>query len=286
MHSMRQTISFTIFINKTNVFILFILILFPCTVSPYGSVVVTPSTQTVSRNEDASFNCTAQGGPNNTIVWINGDFYSSSFSLVAPLDVQYIINSLPIVEYGSNLSLISVNGSDGGTYTCVVLNEAGVDNVTVTLQVRPEIITNPESVFTTNGQSVTFQCLADSFPSPQYYWERFNESSNDFYMIPNEKERYLTIDSVTYEDNGRYRCVATAVMDTVRSNEAVLTSECFKFFCFPFLCLFILLLMSCFEIPHNFLFLLFLHVSLFLSTNFLLLSDTFFLFLLYSISCW
>ncbi|XP_019862900.1 PREDICTED: peroxidasin-like, partial [Amphimedon queenslandica] len=193
------------------------------TVSPQGSVSANPSTQAVSRNENASFNCNAQGGPNNTIVWIRGNFNSSSFSLDAPLNVSYIINSLPVLDYDSSLSLTFVNGSDGGTYTCLALNEAGVGSFSVILQVMLEIITDPVSTFTENGQSVTFQCLADSFPSPQYYWERFNISSNEFYMIPNENKSYLMIDSVVYEDNGRYRCIATAVMDTVRSNEAVLT---------------------------------------------------------------
>uniref|UniRef100_A0A1X7TSP2 Ig-like domain-containing protein n=1 Tax=Amphimedon queenslandica TaxID=400682 RepID=A0A1X7TSP2_AMPQE len=193
------------------------------TISPRGSVVVLPSTQAVSRNGNASFICLAQGGPNNNIVWIRGNFDSSSFSLDAPVNVSYIINSLPIVDYDSSLSLTFVNGSDGGTYTCLVLNEAGVGSSSAILQVRPEIITDPVSTFTENGQSITFWCLADSFPSPQYYWERSNGSSNEFYIIPNENEQYLTIDSVVYEDNGRYRCNATAVMDTVRSNEAVLT---------------------------------------------------------------
>ena len=268
-----------------NIYTQLLFISFPCIVSPQGSVSVNPSTQTVSRNEDASFNCSAQGGPDNTIVWINGDFYSLSFSLVAPLDIQYIINSLPIVEYGSSLSFTSVNGSDGGTYTCVALNEAGVDSAPVTLEVRPEIITDPESVFTTNGQSVTFQCLADSFPSPQYNWERFNESSNDFYMMPNEKERYLTIDSVAYEDNGRYRCVAT-VMNTVRSNEAVLTSECFKFFCFPFFCVY-LFYCSCLVLKFLIIFYFcFSYMSRFFSQPIVFFSLTPFFFLLYSISCW
>ena len=221
---------------------------FPFTVSPQGSALVIPPSQTVSRNEDASFNCVAQGGPDNTIVWIRGGFDSSSFSLDPPLNISYIINSLPVVEYGSSLSLTSVNGSVGGIYTCLVLNEAGIGSAVTQLQVRPEIIMNPVSTFTENGQSVTFQCLADSFPSPQYNWERSNGSSNEFYTIPNENEHYLTIDSVVYEDNGRYRCNATTVTDTVRSNEAVLTSECFNSLFSFLLCLFILLLMSCFEI--------------------------------------
>ena len=197
--------------------------LFFFTVSPAGSVEAFPSTLVVSRNEDASFNCTAQGGPDNAIVWIRGE-YDSSLSVRSPLDV---LDSLNRLETGPNISLTSVNGSDGGRYTCVVVNEAGIESATVELLVRPEILTSPDNIYTQDGDDVSFECLADSFPSPQYHWERFNETLNQFYPISNESERYLMIEGVEYEDNGRYRCVATASMisGSVTSDEAVLTGK-------------------------------------------------------------
>ena len=160
-------------------------------------------------------------------MWIRGEFDSSSISLEAPLNVSYIINSFPVVEYGSSLSLTSVNGTDGGRYTCLALNEAGIDNATVELLVRPEILTNPDNIYAQVGENVSFECLADSFPRPQYHWERFNETLNEFYTISYESDRTLMIDEVEYEDNGRYRCVATASMisRSATSDEAVLTGK-------------------------------------------------------------
>ncbi|XP_019855188.1 PREDICTED: receptor-type tyrosine-protein phosphatase F-like isoform X3 [Amphimedon queenslandica] len=198
------------------------------TVSPRGGVVViTPSNPLiVSRNENASFNCTAQGGPNNTIVWIKGENNSSLSFRPPPINVLRTLELFTVIESGPILTFTSVNGSNGGIYTCVVLNEAGIESDAVELRVRPEILTNPSNIYTQDGEGdVSFECLADSFPSPQYRWERFNETLNEFYPISNESERFLMFNEVEYEDNGRYRCVATAptINGSAISDEAVLT---------------------------------------------------------------
>ena len=196
------------------------------TVSPEGSIEVSPPNQTVSINDDTSFSCTARGGPNNTIVWISGTLEENFLSEV-PLDVRDILNRLPILSSEQTLSLESVNGSDGGQYTCVALNEAGIDNATVNVLVRPQILTNPEDGYVDAGDNFTFSCLANSFPPPDYHWEKYNESNNDFYSVPDANGRYFVIEDLEYEDNGRYRCVATVSMITeiATSDEAILTGK-------------------------------------------------------------
>ena len=196
------------------------------TVSPEGSIEVSPPSQTVSINDDTSFSCTARGGPNNTIVWIRGTLEENFLSEV-PLDVRDILNRLPIRSSERMLSLESVNGSDGGQYTCVALNEAGIDNATVDVLVRPQILTNPVNGYVDAGDNFTFSCLADSYPPPDYRWEKYNESNNDFYSVPDANGRYFVIEDLEYEDSGRYRCVATASMITeiATSNEAILTGK-------------------------------------------------------------
>lgn len=196
------------------------------TVSPEGSIEVSPPNQTVSINDDTSFSCTARGGPNNTIVWIKGTL-EENFLSEAPLDVRDILNRLPILSSEQMLSLESVNGSDGGQYTCVALNEAGIDNATVNVLVRPQILRNPENGYVDAGDNFTFSCLADSYPSPTYRWEKYNESNNDFYPIPDANGQYYVIEDLEYEDNGRYRCVATAsmIIEIATSNEAILTGK-------------------------------------------------------------
>lgn len=196
------------------------------TVSPEGSIEVSSTSQTVSINDDTSFNCTARGGPNNTIVWIRGTLEENFLSEV-PLDVRDILNKLSILSSEQMLSLESVNGSDGGQYTCVALNEAGIDNATVDVLVRPQILTNPVNGYVDAGDNFTFSCLADSHPSPEYRWEKYNESNNDFYSVPDANGRYFVIEDLEYEDSGRYRCVVMASMITeiATSDEAILTGK-------------------------------------------------------------
>ena len=79
--------------------LLFSLTIFP-TVSPKGSIEVSPSNQMGSISDSTSFNCTAHGGPNNTIVWTRGTLERYNFSSEFPLDVSDILNKLPIISNG------------------------------------------------------------------------------------------------------------------------------------------------------------------------------------------
>uniref|UniRef100_A0A1X7UG07 serine--tRNA ligase n=1 Tax=Amphimedon queenslandica TaxID=400682 RepID=A0A1X7UG07_AMPQE len=167
----------------------------------------------------------------NSIEYDDFGFYAciamqSNDSLMAEMGIFSLsdTSTVTVIETGPSITLTSVNGSDGGRYTCVALNEAGIDSATAELRVWPEILTNPNNIYTQDGEGdVSFECLADSFPSPQYCWEIFNETLNEFYAISNESERFLMFDVVEYEDNGKYRCVATAAMMSAISDEAVLT---------------------------------------------------------------
>ena len=57
---------------------------------------------------------------------------------------------------------------------CSVENEVGVTEVATSLNVRfpPRLLTNPSSVLAHRGDNVTFHCLAESNPRPQYVWTR------------------------------------------------------------------------------------------------------------------
>jgi len=57
---------------------------------------------------------------------------------------------------------------------CSVENEVGVTEVATSLNVKfpPRLLTNPSSVLAHRGDNVTFHCLAESNPRPQYVWTR------------------------------------------------------------------------------------------------------------------
>lgn len=181
--------------------------------------------------DEASFNCSASGGPSNLFRWIrtsavnlqqlteSGDPFSSDMFL-------HGLNEY-VIQNGSMLTITSVNATEhGGQYSCVVVNEAGYDDDTITLNVRPNILENPESQRVVPGVNITLSCRAESFPPPEYRWERLN-NTDMFETVPDSNASTLELNTVEHDDNGIYRCVATApgVDGEAFSSNATITGE-------------------------------------------------------------
>ena len=196
--------------------------------------------ETANISDTVSFTCSAEGGPNNTYLWVKGqdsylgfstlnDYIDSLISL--EVGVDNVTNSLElyfvVVTRDSNITITMINGSDGGEYICVAINEAGFDNATVTLYVLPEILQDPENVYVQDGDTVTLTCIADSFPFPYYQWEIMNVLSGEFEPIDEETDTTLVFDYIDYDDYGTYRCEVTTsiINETITSEEAVITGK-------------------------------------------------------------
>ena len=82
-------------------------------VSPEGSVAVEAVNMTVlfDPNEEATLNCKASGGPNNTFLW----FFDGE-----------------AIE-GATTDVLNLNQVEGGYYTCQVSNVAGSENAKIVL---------------------------------------------------------------------------------------------------------------------------------------------------------
>ena len=142
-----------------------------------------------------------------------------------------VINNLQVnfvvVALDRYITITIINGSDGGDYICVAINEAGFDNAAVTLYVSLEIIEDPENAYVQDGDAVTLTCIADSFPAPEYQWEMMNRTSGEFEPIDGETNTTLVFDYIDYEDYGTYRCnVTTSIInEDITSEEAVITGK-------------------------------------------------------------
>ena len=190
---------------------------------------------TVDKGSDVTFACSALGGPKNTFVWVRSDeldeiFESCILPLLSttPVDVSDIISELSdiSVENGTILFIESINGTlNGGSYECVVTNEAGLGRNSATLYVRPVITQQPMDIETEADNIVTLTCIVDSFPAPEYQWEMMNRITGEFEPIDEETNTTLVFDSIDYEQYGRYRCVViTPVIEaSVTSNSALIT---------------------------------------------------------------
>ena len=83
-------------------------------VSPKGSVIISlfGNVLTTSVNSTVTFRCSAQGGPNNMFQWSKQGI---------------------VVYNGSQLELTMITGSDAGVYQCIVTNDAGSGDSSVSL---------------------------------------------------------------------------------------------------------------------------------------------------------
>ena len=189
----------------------------------------TPIKQTLSVGETANFTCAAQGGPNNTFNWIKGSSISSLLSFTSqPLNVSDFIDSLGAVESDDYSLAVSITGgaAGGGEYTCVVVNEAGYDTDNVTLYISPVITTNPAPQYAHPGDTVTISCEADSYPPPNYQWQRMNEVTGFGNIVGATMSSY-TISDIDYDDFGMYRCAVTTpiINETIYSQPALITGK-------------------------------------------------------------
>ena len=111
---------------------------------------------------------------------------------------------------------------DGGEYKCVVSNAAGSGSDTANLYVQPTITSQPMSINTMDGNYVNLSCVADGFPMPTYRWEK--EQNGRFTEVSGVINQTLTFDPIVFDDNGRYRCIATVVFPMGSISTATVTS--------------------------------------------------------------
>ena len=174
--------------------------------SPEGSVAVSPEMEIDGVGETVTFTCSAQGGPDNTYQWQKGG--------------EDLMN-----ETDTTLTVSDIAAMNGGNYTCVVSNAAGNDSATAVLYVEPIIVTQPTDILTRNGTVESFTCAAESFPAPEYTWEKYNEETNSFDMVSNGS--VLEFTPAVFGDEGSYRCVANlpGTSRNATSDQAVLTGK-------------------------------------------------------------
>ena len=109
----------------------------------------------------------------------------------------------------SVLTLTDVNAPDnGGEYTCVAINDAGVGLSISTLYFEPQFIEEPvDTEANSILDSVSLRCRAEAFPFPNYQWQK--RVSGVFEEIVGETNEVLVEDDAEHSDAGVYRCVVT-----------------------------------------------------------------------------
>ncbi|XP_026178915.1 hemicentin-1 [Mastacembelus armatus] len=148
-----------------------------------------------------SIECVATGSPPPRLSWLRNGL---------PLPVS---SHIRLLSAGQVFRIMRAQVSDGGTYTCVASNRAGVDNRHYNLQVHvPPVLDgagSSEDVTVVRGNFASLLCVADGTPTPTLSWLRQGVT-----VIPNHHLRILAqnttvqITEAQVNDTGRYSCVA------------------------------------------------------------------------------
>ncbi|CAF0824612.1 unnamed protein product, partial [Didymodactylos carnosus] len=155
----------------------------------------------ITVNKTLTINCFATGKPEPEIMWLKDGQHLNRSS------VQYHIR-----RYGRQLDVSISKASDGGVYTCLAKNEAGVDerNFKVGIMIPPTI----ESVITQTqvvvGNHVLLDCRANGVPEPDVKWFYRKKSVVDnSHFLLTANNRHLQILQTKLNHTGVYTCQAT-----------------------------------------------------------------------------
>jgi hypothetical protein len=110
---------------------------------------------------------------------------------------------------------------DGGLYTCEVSNLAGNHTASTFVYVNPYIVNEPVGSEFVIGASAVLSFGVESFPNPEYLWQRSDRQAIRFDISTNGSN--FSIPSIEYGDEGEYYCIASVRGVSVMSEIAVIT---------------------------------------------------------------
>ena len=189
-----------------------------------------PQDQFIHNNEDAVFECAANGSESLMINWTKND--------------EPILDSQFIILNSRGRSVLEVNKAtvdDSGIYQCIATN---ADNETIVSEpaellsktvdnkqystyviiivplhlcflVIPSMNTHPDNVTVLTGQSVILTCSATG-TDVVYQWMR------NGVIISDDNSNVLRINEIKQSDGGIYQCIASNKGGNVTSNPATI----------------------------------------------------------------
>uniref|UniRef100_A0A3Q4HTJ7 Hemicentin 1 n=1 Tax=Neolamprologus brichardi TaxID=32507 RepID=A0A3Q4HTJ7_NEOBR len=148
-----------------------------------------------------SIECVATGSPLPQLNWLRNGL---------PLPVS---SHIRLLSAGQVLRVARIQVSDGGRYTCVASNRAGVDNKHYNLQVHvpPGLdgAGSTEDVTVVAGNLASLLCVADGTPTPTVSWLKDGATLvPDRHVVLLNSNTNLRIRQAQVGDTGRYTCVA------------------------------------------------------------------------------
>jgi hypothetical protein len=183
------------------------------TVNTAPSITTQPSDQTVTAPAAATFHVTASGTTPLTYQWQKSIDDGTTWSNVGTNSTNYT-------------TAATASGDDGTQFRVTVSNTAGSVTssvVTLTVNIRPAITTQPINQTVNVGQTATFSVTASGTAPLSYQWQK-KPSGGSFADISGATSASYITPATTAADNvAQFVCVVTNVAGSVTSNAATLT---------------------------------------------------------------
>jgi hypothetical protein len=179
------------------------------------TVTTNPRITTVNAGQTATLTAAASGNPAPTVQWQVSTDGGNNY------------NNIPGAT-GTTLTLTNTTaGQNGYRYRAVFTNSVGSATTTAaTLAVlfSPIIITNPNSLTVSAGQSVSFTAAANGNPAVSVQWQVSTDGGNTFTNISGATSTTLTIGKTTNSLSGyHYRAVFRNSLGSATTLDAILT---------------------------------------------------------------
>ncbi|HEX4435716.1 MAG TPA: IPT/TIG domain-containing protein [Solirubrobacteraceae bacterium] len=187
------------------------------TVTKKPTIVQQPVDANAQEGHEATFETKASGSPAPTAQWQEstdgGATYKSLTGVTTP------------TLHLSNIS----KTQNGWKFRVIFKNLAGeVTSEAATLHIvdPPKIISQPLSTTVTEGETATFNSVAEGNPAPTVQWEVSTDSGATWAAVPGATSPLLAIPATTPSENGyEYRAVYMNVAASATTNAAKLTVQ-------------------------------------------------------------
>ncbi len=181
-------------------------------ISLIGTVSLTPQQMLLDYGSNLTLYCSVGGGPDNTFDWfLNGS------AVISSVEQNITVTKS---EFESILTISFLTAPlHGGTFVCIANNTISQDANGTTVFVKPRFILQPASIFVDVNTTQQLDCLAESYPFPEYQWSKENSS------LLNKTMPSLVFDPIQYEDSGYYTCHVDSYDNTIDSDAAVVYGE-------------------------------------------------------------
>ncbi|XP_028851746.1 hemicentin-1 isoform X2 [Denticeps clupeoides] len=150
--------------------------------------------------------CSAQGFPEPRVSWEKDG-----------KTVPNLPGKFTVLRSGE-LIIERTEPGDGGLFTCIASNSAGVvrHDARLFINMRPAFKELPGDVTLNKGQSLTLSCHAQGKPPPNIIWMA-NNSPIEGVSVDESGRSSLLIENVTMADAGTYVCMAENSVGSIRT---------------------------------------------------------------------